>query len=61
MENILNFLKSKKAEKFYWEAGVLFIAFMIAGITDLGWELGMVIAVPLLNQLTKWINLTFIK
>ena len=61
MNNILTFLKSKKAEKFYWEAGVLAIGLLALGITDLNWELGIAVIVPLLNQITKWINITFIK
>lgn len=50
----------KKVEKYLWELAVISLGLAVAIIGDLnaGW---VAIAVPILNQLTKHINTTFLK
>ena len=61
MEKLKTFLKSKQAEKFYWEFGVLALGFIATGIIETGWQIGIVVLIPIINQITKFINVNYIK
>ena len=63
MKKIKEFLKTsigKKVEKYLWEVAVLSLNLLLLIITDLDVTY-LVIATPLINQLTKYINNKYLK
>lgn len=59
MENIKEFLVSKKATTFYWQTanGLIILAISFFAQIDLVYS---AIAIALLNGTTKWINQTYL-
>jgi len=57
---ILEFLKSKQAEKYYWEFANVLVGLTVAVLTEID-VVYIAFLVPLLNQVSKHINLNYIK
>ena len=63
MNKLKEFFKSnigKKVEKYLWEISVLSLNLILLIITDLDVAY-LVIATPLINQLTKYLNTKYLK
>ena len=63
MQRLKEFFNSplgKKVERYMWHVGVLSVGLLITIGADLNitW---IVVASPLLTQLTKWVNITYLK
>ena len=64
MQKIKDFFSQPKVrkslEKYAWEVGVLSLGLLgsIAVESNIGW---LVVLVPVMNQITKWINVNKIK
>ena len=60
MNKIIQFLKRKEVETWAWEATNAFVVILIAAVAEID-ALWVVPAIAALNQVTKYINITYLK
>ena len=60
MKTIIQFLQRKEVETWAWEATNAFILIVIASIAEVD-AIWVVPAIALLNQITKYINVKYLK
>ncbi len=60
MEKIIKALTSNRAKAFYWQLGNAMLIGMVAYMTEIEWQYAA-LAYPVINMLTKYVNLTYLK
>ena len=60
MDKIIKFLEKKEVETWAWEATNAFILIVIASIAEVD-AIWVVPAIAILNQITKYINVKYLK
>jgi len=59
MEQLKTFLTSSKVKTFYWQTANGLVLLLITYIAEVDWQYA-VVAMPILNAITKWINQNYL-